>query len=68
MSRSVFYKCVSEEHRNVYETVKEAQQSAIDKVKPGTVMCAVDKTAKDVMCNAGYEVLSKKDSENRRRD
>ena len=34
MTRTVFYKSCSEEHRKVYEIVKAAQQAAIDFVKP----------------------------------
>ena len=54
MTRTVFYKSVSEEHRKVYEIVKEAQQAAIDFVKPGVKMCDIDAVARKVITDAGY--------------
>lgn len=54
MTRTVFYKSVSEEHRKVYEVVKEAQQAAIDFVKPGVKMSDIDATARKVISDAGY--------------
>lgn len=54
MTRTVFYKSVSEEHRKVYEIVKEAQQAAIDFVKPGVKMSDIDAVARKVISDAGY--------------
>ena len=54
MTRTVFYKSVSEEHRKVYEIVKEAQQAAIDFVKPGVKMSDIDAVARKVITDAGY--------------
>lgn len=54
MTRTVFYKSVSDEHRKVYEIVKEAQQAAIDFVKPGVKMCDIDAVARKVISDAGY--------------
>lgn len=54
MTRTVFYKSVSEEHRKVYEIVKEAQQAAIDFVKPGVKMSDIDAAARKVITDAGY--------------
>ena len=54
MTRTVFYKSVSDEHRKVYEIVKEAQQAAIDFVKPGVKMCDIDAVARKVITDAGY--------------
>ncbi len=47
MTRTVFYKSVSEEHRKVYEIVKQAQQAAIDFVKPGVKMSDIDAVARE---------------------
>ena len=49
MTRTVFYKSVSEEHRKVYEIVKQAQQAAIDFVKPGVKMSDIDAVARKVI-------------------
>lgn len=54
MTRTVFYKSVSDQHREVYEVVKKAQQTAIDFVKPGVVMKDVDAAARKVITDAGY--------------
>jgi Xaa-Pro dipeptidase len=54
MTRTVFYKEVSDEHRKVYEIVKRAQQAAIDAVRPGIVMKEVDAAARAVITEAGY--------------
>lgn len=54
MTRTVFYKCVSDEHREIYEIVKRAQQAAIDFVRPGVKMSDVDAVARGVITDAGY--------------
>ena len=54
MTRTFFYKSVSDEHRKLYETVKKAQQAAIDMIKPGVRFCDIDKTARDIITAAGY--------------
>lgn len=54
MTRTVFYKRCSEEHAKIYETVKAAQQAAIDSVHPGVKMCEVDAAARKVITDAGY--------------
>ncbi len=54
MTRTVFYKSCSEEHRRVYEIVKAAQQAAIDAVRPGVKMSDIDAAARKVITDAGY--------------
>lgn len=54
MTRTVFYKSVSDEHRKLYEIVKKAQQTGIDFVKPGVRMSDVDKVVRKVITDAGY--------------
>ncbi|WP_040213883.1 M24 family metallopeptidase [Clostridium polynesiense] len=54
MTRTVFYKNVSEEHRKVYELVKEANLKGIEAVKPGVRFCDIDKAAREVIEKSGY--------------
>lgn len=54
MTRTFFYKSVSDEHRRVYEIVKKAQAAAIAVIKPGVRFCDIDKTARDIITEAGY--------------
>lgn len=54
MTRTFFYKSVSDEHRKIYEIVKKAQQAAIDAIKPGARFCDIDKAARDIITDAGY--------------
>lgn len=54
MTRTFFYKKVSDEHRKVYETVLKAQKAAEAMIKPGVRFCDIDKTARDIITQAGY--------------
>lgn len=54
MTRTFFYKEVSEKHREVYETVLEANKRAIMTVKPGVRFCDVDKAARNYITEKGY--------------
>lgn len=54
MTRTVFYKSVSEEGRKVYELVKEANLAAIAAVKPGARFCDIDNAARSVIEAGGY--------------
>lgn len=54
ITRTVFYKKVSDEAAKIYNTVLEANKRAIDKVKPGTRFCDIDAAARDYIENAGY--------------
>lgn len=54
MTRTVFYKTVSEEHQKVYEIVKEANMRAIEAVKPGVTLSSIDAAARDYIKKAGY--------------
>ncbi|MCC8191807.1 MAG: aminopeptidase P family protein [Ruminococcus sp.] len=54
MTRTFFYKKVSDERRKIYEIVKKAQQAAIEAVKPGVRYCDVDKVARDIITEVGY--------------
>ena len=54
MTRTVFFKKVSEEQRRVYETVKKANLSAIASVRPGVALREFDRAARSVIEDAGY--------------
>ena len=54
MTRTFFYKNVSDEHKKVYETVLKAQKAAESMIKPGVRFCDIDKTARDIIKQAGY--------------
>ena len=54
MTRTYFFQEVSEEGREVYEIVKEANLRAIAKVKPGNRFSDVDQAARDYITHKGY--------------
>jgi Xaa-Pro dipeptidase len=54
MTRTVFYHSVSDKACEVYEIVRQANQAAIDMVKPGVRFCDVDAAARGVIEAAGY--------------
>jgi len=54
MTRTVFWKEVSEEQRRVYETVKAANLAAEAMIRPGVKMCEIDRAARQVIEEAGY--------------
>ena len=54
MTRTFFYKSVSDKGREVYETVLRANLAAQATMKPGMKFCEVDKVARDIITDAGY--------------
>lgn len=54
MTRTFYYKSVSEEHRFIYETVRKANEAAEAIIKPGVKLCDVDMTARNLIAEAGY--------------
>ena len=54
MTRSFFFKMVNEKSREVYETVRAANEAAIEKVKPGIPLMELDKAARDLITEKGY--------------
>ena len=54
MTRTFFFRDVTEEERLVYETVRRANEAAAALVRPGVLFCDVDKAARDVIVDAGY--------------
>ncbi len=56
MTRTFFYGEVSQTGRQVYETVLAAQTAAEAVIRPGIPLKEIDKTARDVITQAGYGV------------
>lgn len=54
MTRTFYYKFVSEENRVIYDTVRQANEAAIRKIKPGIPLCELDLTARNMITHAGY--------------
>ncbi|MCW1928518.1 M24 family metallopeptidase [Bhargavaea beijingensis] len=54
ITRTVAFGEPTEEMRNIYETVKRAEQAAVDAVKPGVRAMDLDKVSRDVITEAGY--------------
>lgn len=55
MTRTVAVGSVTEEQRRVYETVREAQKRAFDKIRPGAICREVDQAARSYIYGQGYE-------------
>ncbi|MCD8027900.1 MAG: Xaa-Pro peptidase family protein [Erysipelotrichaceae bacterium] len=54
MTRTVFYKEISSEQEKVYNLVRQANEAAEAMIKPGVRLCDIDKTARDMITEAGY--------------
>jgi len=54
ITRTVSFGEPSDAQREVYETVRKAEQAAVDAVKPGVRAMDLDKIARDVISEAGY--------------
>ncbi len=54
ISRTVSFGEPTDAQREVYETVKKAEQAAVDFVKPGVQAFEIDKAARDIIDDAGY--------------
>ena len=54
MTRTFFFRDVTEEERTVYETVRRANEAAAAVVRPGVLFSDVDKAARDVISEASY--------------
>ncbi len=55
MTRTVAVGSVSPDQQKIYDTVLKAQTEAIKTIKSGIKCCDADKTARDIIYNAGYE-------------
>lgn len=54
MTRTVFFKEVSEKFKEIYNIVLEANTTAIELIKPGVRFSDIDKAARDIIEKAGY--------------
>ena len=54
MTRTVFYKTVSDKQREVYELVRRANEAAEAAVRPGVPLSQLDKIARDIITAGGY--------------
>lgn len=54
MTRTFYYKEVSEAHAQIYETVRMANEIAISLVRPGVQLCSLDKAARSLIEKQGY--------------
>lgn len=54
ITRTVAFGEPSKEMREIYETVRKAEQTAVDFVRPGVKAFEIDKAARDVIDEAGY--------------
>lgn len=54
MTRSVFFRSVTDEGRRVYEAVKNANLAAEAMIAPGVPMSEIDRAARKVIEDAGY--------------
>lgn len=54
ITRTVFYKHVSDHSREVYNIVLEANKRGIEKVKAGVRFCDIDAAARDYITEKGY--------------
>lgn len=54
MTRSFFFRKVSEKHREIYETVRAANAAAIEKIRPGIPLKELDGAARRLIIEKGY--------------
>lgn len=54
MTRTFFYRSVSNRMRNVYNTVKTAGDAARRMIKPGVRLCDIDAAARSIITDAGF--------------
>lgn len=54
MTRTFYFQKVKKNHLLIYDIVREANEKAIAKIRPGVPLCELDKTARDVITKAGY--------------
>lgn len=54
MTRTFYFRSVSDTCRHIYETVKKANEAAIAEIRPGIPLCELDKTARALIEAEGY--------------
>ena len=54
MTRTFYFKTVSDAHREVYETTKASNETAISKIRPGVPLYQLDAAARDLISAKGW--------------
>lgn len=54
ITRTVAFHDINENQREIYNTVLKAQLAAVDICKPGTEIGGIDRTARDIITDAGF--------------
>ena len=54
LTRTLLSHSMTDKEKSIYSVVLEAQQKAIDKIKPGVHLAVIDRTARDVISRHGY--------------
>ncbi|MCD8337342.1 MAG: Xaa-Pro peptidase family protein [Lachnospiraceae bacterium] len=54
MTRTFYFKSASEHCRQIYDTVRRANEAAIEAIRPGVPLSRLDQTARDLITAAGY--------------
>ncbi|MCD7834489.1 MAG: Xaa-Pro peptidase family protein [Lachnospiraceae bacterium] len=54
MTRTFYYKTATAHCREIYDTVRRANEEAIAAIHPGVPLCRLDQTARDLIASAGY--------------
>lgn len=54
MTRTFFFRTVTEAHRKVYDIVRKANETAESIIRPGVKFCEIDKAARSVIEEAGF--------------
>lgn len=54
ITRTVAFGEPTEDKREIYETVRRAEEAAVQAVKPGVTAMELDKIARDIITDAGY--------------
>ena len=54
MTRTFYFRTVSDAHREVYETTKASNETAISKIHPGVPLYQLDAAARDLISDKGW--------------
>ncbi len=54
MTRTFYFREVSDVHRHIYDTVRRANEAAIARIRPGIPLCQLDLTARNLIEEEGY--------------
>lgn len=54
MTRTFYYRTVSDHCRGIYDLVRSANEKAESLIRPGTRLCEIDAAARDLITAAGY--------------